>query len=174
VIHVLTGVLSEQGLEGIVRPIRSDLAPLTHAARDVVAAAGPSVAERLDQLGTLPLGSAVITPAGALPASFIIHIVTASEDEPETPLSVQRALRNGLRRAADWGLKSLAIPPLGAGAGHLDAEDAARAQLEILADHLDEGLPPLDLTIVVAGEYEAEVFARLAVELTRDRFPLRG
>ncbi len=171
-IRVLTGVLSELDLEGIVRPIRSDLAPLTQAARDVVAAAGPAVAERLEQLGTLPPGSAVITPAGKLPASFIIHIVTAAEDEPETPLSVQRALRNGLRRAADWGLTSLAMPPLGAGVGHLDAEDAARAQLEILVDHLDEGAPPLDLAIVVAGEYEAEVFGRLAAELTRDRFPL--
>jgi serine/threonine-protein kinase len=174
VIHVLTGILTEQAQEGILRPIRSDLAPLTHGARDVLAAAGPAVAERLEQLGPLPLGSAVITPAGDLPASFIIHIVTASEEEPETPLSVQRALRNGLRRAADWGLASLAIPLLGAGAGHLDAEASARAQLEILADHLDEGLPPLDLTIVVGGEYEAELYARLAAELTRDRFPLRS
>jgi len=174
VIHVLTGVLSEQAREGIVRPIRSDLAPLTHAARDLAAAAGPSVGERLGQLGSLPLGSAVITAAGDLPASFIIHIVTASEDEPETPHSVQRALRNGLRRAADWGLASLALPPLGVGAGQLDAEEAARAQLEILVDHLDEGAPPLDLTIVVSGEYEAELFGRLSEELTRERFPLRG
>lgn len=173
-IHVLTGILSEQALEGVLRPIRSDLAPLTHGARDVVAAAGPAVADRLEQLGALPVGSAVITPAGDLPASFIIHIVTASEEEPETPLSVQRALRNGLRRAADWGLGSLAIPVLGAGAGHLDAEEAARAQLEILAAHLDGGIPPLDLTVVVGGEYEAEVFGRLAAELTRDRFPLGG
>jgi O-acetyl-ADP-ribose deacetylase (regulator of RNase III) len=169
VIHVLTGVLSEQAREGIVRPIRSDLAPLTHAARDLVAAAGPSVEERLQQLGSLPLGSAAITPAGDLSASFIIHIVTASEDEPETPHSVQRALRNGLRRAADWGLASLALPPLGVGAGQLDADEAARVQLEILVDHIDEGAPPLDLTIVVSGEYEAELFARLAEELTRAR-----
>ncbi len=173
-IQVRTGVLSEQGREGILRPIRSDLAPLTQAARDVVTAAGPSVTKRLEQLGSLPPGSAVITPAGDLPASFIIHIVTASEEEPETPLSVQRALRNGLRRAADWALTSLAMPPLGAGAGHLDAEAAARAQLQILVDHLDEGLPPLDLTIVVSGGYEAEVFDRLAAELTRDRFPQLG
>lgn len=173
-IHVLTGVLSEQASEGIVRPIRSDLAPLTHAARDLVAAAGRSVEERLEQLGSLPLGSAVITPAGDLPASFLIHVVTASEDEPETPHSVQRALRNGLRRAADWGLSSLAVPPLGVGAGQLDAEEAARAQIEILVNHLDEGAPPLDLTVVVSGDYEAGLFGRLAEELTRDRFPLHG
>ena len=94
-IHVVIGALPEQDREGIVRPIRSDLAPLTSWARDVAAAAGPAVQERLDQLGPLPVGGAFITPGGDLPASFIIHIVTASEEEPETPLSVQRAQRIG-------------------------------------------------------------------------------
>lgn len=166
-IHVVVGELATQEREGIVRPIRSNLTPLTAGARDVITAAGPSVAERLDQLGSLPLGSAIITPGGDLPASFVIHVVTASEDEPETPLSVQRALRNGLRRATDWGLSSLAMPPLGAGVGRMDPEEAARAQVEILANHLAEGLPPLDLTIAVGGEYEAEVFGRLVEELAR-------
>jgi len=171
VIDVVIGALPVQDREGIVRPIRSDLAPLTSWARDVAAAAGPAVHDRLDQLGPLPVGGAFITPGGDLPASFIIHIVTASEEEPETPLSVQRALRNGLRRAADWGLSSLAMPMLGAGVGHMDAEEAARAQVEILVNHLDEGQPPLELTVVVAGEYEAGIFERLAGEMTRDRFP---
>lgn len=170
-IHVVIGALPEQAREGIVRPIRSDLAPLTSSARDVASAAGPAVQKRLDQLGPLPVGGAFITPGGDLPASFIIHIVTSSEEEPETPLSVQRALRNGLRRAADWGLTSLAMPMLGAGVGQMDAEDAARAQVEILVNHMDEGQPPLELTVVVAGEYEAGIFERLADEMTRDRFP---
>jgi O-acetyl-ADP-ribose deacetylase (regulator of RNase III) len=171
VIHVVIGALPAQELEGIVRPIRSDLAPLTAGARDVGTAAGPAVEQRLEQLGSLPIGGAFITPGGDLPASFIIHIVTASEEEPETALSVQRALRNGLRRAADWGLTSLAIPLLGAGVGHMEAEEAARAQMEILANHLDEGVPPLELTVVVAGEYEAGIFEHLVEEMTRDRFP---
>ncbi len=84
---------------------------------------------------------------------------------------MQRALRNGLRRAADWGLSSLAMPLLGAGVGHMDAEEAARAQVEILVTHLDEGHPPLELTVVVAGDYEAGIFERLVEETTRDRFP---
>ena len=125
-------------------------------------------------MGALPIGGAFITPAGELTASFLIHVVTASEEEPESALSVQRALRNGLRRAVEWELKSLALPPLGAGVGHMDIEDSARAMVEILVDHLDEGHPPLDLTIVVAGEYEAVVFTHLVEELTRDRFPMRN
>lgn len=173
-IRVVIGELTAQGQEGLVRPIRSDLAPLTAGARDVLIGAGPGVEQRLQQMGTLPIGGAFITPAGDLAASFLIHVVTASEEEPESALSVQRALRNGLRRAVEWELKSLALPPLGAGVGHMDIEDSARAMVEILVNHLDEGHPPLELTIVVAGEYEADVFGHLVEELTRGRFPMRN
>jgi len=157
-----------------VRAIRSDNAPLTAEARDVLLGAGPAVVERLDQMGDLPVGGAFVTPGGALEASFIIHVVTASEEEPETALTVQLALRNGLRRAAEWGMESLAVPPLGLGVGHLDVEDGARAMVEILLNHLDEGQPPLALTIVATNEYEAEVFHRLVSSLAADRFPTRN
>jgi len=173
VITVVVGELAAQRHEGLIRPIRSDLAPLTASARDVLAAAGPKVEERLRQMGSLPIGGAFITPGGDLPC-FLIHIVTASEEEPESTQSVKKALRNGLRRAVEWELASLALPPLGMGVGHLDMEDPARAMVEILVNHLDEGHAPLELVIVVPGEYEAEVFQRLVAELTKDRFPMQN
>lgn len=173
-ITVVIGELAAQEQEGLLLPIRSDLAPLTAGARDVLRNAGPKVEERLRQLGLLPIGGAFMTPAGDLQASFLIHLVTASDEEAESTHSVQRALRNGLRRAVEWEIRSLALPPLGSGVGHLDIEDSARSMVEILVNHLDEGHPPLDLVIVVAGEYEAGVFRHLVDELTRDRFPMRN
>ncbi len=173
-ITVVIGDLTAQGQEGLVCPIRSDLAPLTAGARDVLVGAGAEVEHRLRQMGSLPIGGAFITPSGDLAASFLIHVVTASEEEPESALAVQRALKNGLRRAVEWELESLALPPLGVGVGHMDIEDPARAMVEILVDHLDAGHPPLELTIVVTGEYEAGVFTRLVEELTRHRFPMQN
>ena len=161
---MVVGPLAAQSKEGVVRPIRSDGAPLSGDARDVLIQAGPTVVQRMDQMGDLPTGGAFVTPGGALPASFIIHVVTASDEEPETAITVQRALRNGLRRATEWGMESVAVPPLGLGVGRMDPEDAARAMVEILQNHLDEGQPPLDLTIVAGTEYEAEVFRRLVAD----------
>jgi O-acetyl-ADP-ribose deacetylase (regulator of RNase III) len=174
VIQVVIGVLVECKQEGILCPIRADLAPMTVGARDVLDRAGSDVSARLGGLGQLPVGGAFLTPGGESGAAFLIHVVTASEEEPETPLSVQRALRNGLRRAAEWSLKSLALPPLGMGVGHLEPEDDARTVLELLFNHLDEGQPPLDLTVVVANEYEREMFERLVDAMSRDRFPMRN
>lgn len=168
-IRVVVGELRDQQVDGLMRPVRSDLAPVTGASRDVVLDAGEALQDRLARMGVLPVGGAVLTPAGTLPAGFLIHAVVMSEEEPQTSFSVQRAVRNGLRRAADWGLESLALPPFGLAVGTADPEVSARALVEILFNHLDEGAPPLDLTIVVASEFESELFGRLVEEMARAR-----
>lgn len=168
-IRVVQGELREQRVDGLMRPVRSDMAPVSNASRDVVIEAGEELHERLSRIGVLPVGGAVLTPAGRLPASFLIHAVVMSEDEPQTAMSVQRALRNGLRRASDWELESLALPPFGMTAGTADPETSARVLVEILFNHLDEGKAPLDLTIVVSSAFESQLFGRMVEELTRVR-----
>lgn len=139
-----------------------------------MAAAGPELEERLERLGMLPVGGAVLTPSGRLPADYLIHVVVMSEEEPQTSLSIQRALRNGLRRASDWGLESLAVPALGLGAGSIEPEGPASSLVEILLNHLDEGVPPLELTIVVDSEFESLLFDRLVEDATRLRGSLHN
>lgn len=168
-IQVVVGELAEQEVSAIVRPIRSDLAPVNVLSRDIGTAAGPKLEERLERIGAIPLGGAVITPAGELAADFIIHVVIMSDEEPQSALSVQKGLRNALRRAADWALDSIALPPLGIGVGTMEADTSALALAEILFNHLDEGQPPLALSIVVGSEYEAELFGQLIDELSRQR-----
>ena len=173
-IRVVVGELATQSVDGLVRPVRSDLAPVSAASRDIAAAAGAELEERLARLGALPIGGAVLTPAGDLAAGYLIHVVVMSEEEPQTSLSVQRALRNGLRRAADWGLGSIALPPLGLSVGMIEPEESARALVEILFDHLEEGVAPLDLTIVVGSDYEARLFDGLVQETVRARSATRN
>jgi len=168
-IRVHLGDMAALSVDGLIRPVRSDLAPVDASARDLVVAAGSELEERLERVGMLPVGGAVLTPSGRLAADYLIHIVVMSEDEPQSTFSIQRALRNGLRRASDWGLESLAVPALGLGPGNVDPETAARALVEILFNHLDEGAQPLELTIAVESEYEASLFDRLVADGARLR-----
>jgi len=174
VIRIVRGDLATLPVQGVVRAVRSDLAPVDVGARRLVLAAGAELEERLARLGTLPIGGAVLTPAGALAASYLIHIVVMSEEEPQTSHSIQRALRNGLRRAADWGLESLAVPALGLGAGSIEPEEPARILVDILFNHLDEGIPPLELTIAVGSEFEEALFSKLVDDATRARGAIRN
>ena len=168
-IRVHHGSFRDVDAEGILRPIRTDLTPVSHLSRDLGTGAGESVEEKLSRSGSIPLGGAVMTPAGDLPFDFLIHVVVMSEDEPQTTATVQKAVRNGLRRATDWALDSLALPPLGIGVGTTEPEDSARALAEILYNHVDEGVPPLDFVIVVSTAFEAEMFERIIDELAAQR-----
>ena len=173
-ITVAIGELVDQKQEALMRPVRSDLAPLAPAARDVGLRAGEKMVARLEQLGAVPVGGAVITPAGDLDAAFVIHAVTADPEEPQSSMTVQRAVRNGLRRAADWEISSLALPPLGLGVGSMGAEEAAGVLVELLVNHLDEGLAPKEIVIVVANDYEKAVFENVVAEQVGERFPVKN
>lgn len=160
-IRVVLGTLADQGTDAVLRPIRADLEPVTAAARDVGLRAGEAVDERLRAGGQVPVGGAVLTPGGGLPATFVIHAVVMSAEEPQSRASVERALRNGLARAADWDLASLAVPALGLGAGNLDPEEAAAGLVTTLREHDRSGRMPTEVVLVAVSEFERELLERL-------------
>jgi O-acetyl-ADP-ribose deacetylase (regulator of RNase III) len=160
-ISVRLGSLHESDTVALLRPVRSDLEGITGASRRVEAAAGEKVRARLEGMGDLPVSSAVLTPGGDLRVGFIIHVVLLGPDEAPSAMGIQRALVNGLRRAREWEIASLSLPPLGLGVGTLEPEDSAYMMVELLQDHLREGEPPGELVIVVESPYEEELFRRL-------------
>ncbi len=162
-IDVLLSDLVTVESEGVLRSVFSDLSPDTALSRAVEREAGSRVSERLTAMGDLPVGGAVITPGGELPAGFLIHVAIQSQEEPVTEAGTRAALQNGLRRAEEWGLETLALPPLGTGAGNLDAETSASLMVPIILDHLRAFDHPGRVTIVVGSEYEEDVFLQ-AVE----------
>lgn len=159
-IRIRRGRLGEAATEAVLRPVRSDLAAVTPASRQVGLEAGAEVARRLDGLGEVPVGGAVVTPGGELRAAFLIHVVVQAPEQPMTETTVQRALVNGLRRAREWGIASLALPPLGTGAGSLEPERWAGLVVDVLKDHAAEGGDPDDIEIVVETAYEEDIFRR--------------
>lgn len=166
-IRVVQGSLSEMAVDAVFRAVRSDLAPVSAVGRDLGTRAGEQVEERLMRLGNLPVGGAVMTPSGSLPCAFLIHVVVMSEDEPQTASSVRKSLQNGLRRASDMGLSTLALPPIGIGVGLTEPEVEAGALVDVLVDHLNEAPDDLDITIVVSAAYEFDLFKGLIAERAR-------
>ena len=152
--------------EGILRSVSSELEPDTAISRDLGLKAGSAVTDRLAAMGRLSVGAAVITPGEGLAAAFLIHVVLRSPEEPVSLEGVRLALLNGLRRAQEWGLESLALPPLGTGAGNLEPEDSAGVMIPLIQDHLQQFEHPREVIIVVPSEYEEGVFLQ-AVDLAR-------
>ena len=158
--------------EVILRSVSSDLEADTAFSRELEIRAGPSVSERLKAMGELPVGAAMITPGGDLPVGFMIHVVIQSTEERVTRKGLRLALQNGLRRAEEWDLETLALPPLGTGAGNMDAEEAAAVMVPLIWDHLQNSENPREVLIVVGTGYERDVFAQ-AVESIRGHVSAR-
>jgi O-acetyl-ADP-ribose deacetylase (regulator of RNase III) len=159
-ITVRRGELAVAAADAVLRPVSAEWDAPTPAARRLEQAAGPDVEAQCRRLGELPVGSAAITGAGDLDAQFLVHAVVRSATEPSSAPVVRQALRNGLRRAVEWGIDSIAMPPLGTGAGNLDAEDAARVMVAVMTEHMREQPYPSRVEIVVETEYELTVFER--------------
>lgn len=159
-IRVVRTSLEETETAAILRPVSAEWEAVTPAMRRLELAAGPTVAEQCERQGELPVGSAVITAAGALRAQFMVHAVVRSADEAVSANGVRRALQNSLRRLSEWAIDSVAMPPLGIGAGNLDAEEAAETMLPALVEHMQTSAHPRQVEICVETDYEREAFAR--------------
>jgi O-acetyl-ADP-ribose deacetylase (regulator of RNase III) len=159
-IEVRLGELENIPAPGIVRPVTAEWTAANPAMLRVDAAAGEDVARQCAAMGELPVGSALVTGAGGLPAELLIHVVVRSATEPVSEAGIAKALRNALRRADEWGIEALTLPPLGIGAGSLDAEAAAAVMVPILKEWLQTDRQPRRIVVVVENEYERDAFAR--------------
>lgn len=159
-IEVRLGELHEEEAEALVRPVATDFTAVTPAMRRFEQAAGDAVAEQCRMLGEIPPGSAVITAPGELGAEVIVHVAVRSSTENATRPVVRLGLINALRRLTEWEASTVAMAPLGTGAGNLDAETSADLMLEVLAEHVAETGRPERVTLVVEDAYQEAAFTR--------------
>jgi len=162
VIRVVVGDPVGASSEAVARSVGTDLEPCTPVDERIGERAGEAVLAQLRAFGEVPVGGALLTPAGGLGAAFLIHLVVRSAEEPISEERVARALLNGLRQAADWGIRSIALPPLGTGAGNLDPEVVAETMCTVFERHALETDLPREVVFMVANAYEEEVFTRAA------------
>ena len=157
-IGVSVAELEAAAAQVLLRPVCADWSAVTPAMRRLELAAGSALREQCLRLGDLPVGSAVITGAGQLAAEYMVHAVVRAGDEPPAPAMVRNALVNGLRRLVELEIESVAMAPLGTGAGNLEVERAADIMVSVLLEHYRSERFPAHVRIVVDADYERDVF----------------
>ena len=156
VIRIIVGDLALVEADAVVRPTTTTLAAFskdTNSLERVAADVLPSQKSG-EQLG---LGAAIVTAAGNLPADYVIHAAIAGAGAA-TESSVERAVLSTLQRASDWQFSTIALPPLGAGPGHLVMEATAEIILRVVFVYLKEQPYPTDVVIVVGNQGDKTIF----------------
>jgi O-acetyl-ADP-ribose deacetylase (regulator of RNase III) len=143
----------------LVRPVNGALEGITPWSREVEVAGGDGLRDRLAAMESLPPGGVMVTPGGRLPFALVLHAVVLSPDEGVTRGVVVRAVENALRRAGEWGVETLVLPPLGVGPGQLSAEEGAEALADVLAETWagDDARLPATILVPAASEGEAAI-----------------
>ena len=98
-------------------------------------AGGEEIEREAVALGPIPLGSAVATDAGRLPARWVLHGAVMGQDLRTDAALVRRTTASCLRLADELGARSLALPAFGTGVGGFPLDDCARIMVEEARAH---------------------------------------
>ena len=128
--------------------MNEDLGATTPLLRRLELAAGTQLYNQIRLQEPLPVGAAIVTSAGELPAELLVHAVVMSRTEPVSADSVRRALTSALQRVESWRIKNVAIAPFGLGAGNLEIDESARIMLSVISAHLGGAQFPEEVTLI--------------------------
>lgn len=152
--------------DAIAWPVTAELRATTPLLRRLEAAGGDALDAQRRLQQPLPVGSAVVTGAGALGVELLIHAVVASDTEPVSAGGVRRAMVSALQRAVDWRMEHVAFTPFGVGAGALELEESADIMLEAITHHRSHARFPARITLVVETSLEQEVFSSMLARVS--------
>ncbi|MGA3054760.1 MAG: O-acetyl-ADP-ribose deacetylase [Candidatus Korobacteraceae bacterium] len=128
-------------------------------------AGGPAILEACRQIvariGRLPAGQAVATPAGRLPARYVIHTVGpfwsgGGQGEAETLASCHR---ESIRIADELQLSSIAFPAISTGAYRYPVDQASQVAITSAAEALEKAAHVREVRFVL---FDSETFTQYA------------
>src|SRR5262245_18780233 len=135
-VHVAQADITNLPVDAIVNPSNSKGIMGGGVAGAIRRHGGDQIQSEAMSRAPIAVGAALITPAGALPAKFVIHVPTMEEPGMTVGTeNVRRAARAALIAAHAHRYQVLAIPGLGTGVGGVAVEEAARAIVEEIRAH---------------------------------------
>jgi len=114
-LRLVRGDISERDVDAIVNAANSHLQHGGGVAGAIVRKGGQIIQDESDAIGFTPVGTAVITSAGRLPAKFVIHTVGPRMGEGDEDNKLKSAVNTTLQLASGKGLKSVSIPAISSG-----------------------------------------------------------
>jgi O-acetyl-ADP-ribose deacetylase (regulator of RNase III) len=156
-LRMIRGDITTADAEAIVNGINNDLVLGGGVSGAIRRVAGPAVQEECFKIGTVPLGTAVVTTGGQLKAQWIIHAAVSPLGLWADAKSVRNATRSALKKADEKKVKRLAFPAIGTGAGALPVERCADILIEEVMKHCADDQTSLEEVMFVL--YDEKPFA---------------
>ncbi|MDA8066004.1 MAG: macro domain-containing protein [Thermaerobacter sp.] len=125
-VRVVQGDIAEQAVDAVVNAANNALWMGAGVAGALRRRGGAGIEAEAMRQGPIPVGEAVVTGGGALPARHVIHAAVMGQDLTTDADKIRRATVHSLTRAEELGAQSVAFPALGTGVGGFPLEEATR------------------------------------------------
>lgn len=161
-IELVKGDITGLRVDAIVNAANTDLILGSGVAGAIRRAAGDCVQAECNEIGSIPLGDAVITSAGGLKAKYVIHAAGMHLGRRVTEQALHDATLNSLKRAQDNGVRTIAFPAIGTGVGGLNMARCAEVMLGVLREFfLNNPTPQIEKVYFVLFDDESlEIFKK--------------
>jgi O-acetyl-ADP-ribose deacetylase len=118
--------------------------------------AGAEVQKELDERGPAGPGEVVVSGAGKLPATFILHAVGPRFQEPDIEEKLQDTLQRALEVADEKKIERLAVPLMGRGFYGVPLPISTRITVEGIKKYLDGNTNIQEVIICVIDHAEVK------------------
>ncbi len=135
-LRVVREDITEFETDAFVFYAQHDLALGTGFGNAISMRGGPKIQKELDEIGPQETCAAVITDAGSLKASKIIHAVGPRFREPDMEPKLRQTIKNMLVLADEHKIEKLAIPPMGRGFYGVPLPESARITVNAVKEYL--------------------------------------
>jgi len=135
-IELWNGDICDLEVDAIVNAANLSLWMSTGVGGEIKRAGGDSIEFAAVRQAPVPLGEAVVTPAGRLAARAVIHAVSLDRDRRTSAEVIDRAVHSAMARANEIRARSIAFPAMGTGVGGFPLDEAARVTVQAVRDAL--------------------------------------
>jgi O-acetyl-ADP-ribose deacetylase (regulator of RNase III) len=174
-LRLLHGDITKQAVDAIVNAANSSLLGGGGVDGAIHRYGGPAILiecreiRRTQYPDGLPIGQAVITTAGNLPAKHVIHTVGpiwrgGMQGEPAL---LAGAYHNSLALAVDQGVRTIAFPSISTGAYGYPLAEAATIALQTILQFLTTHPNALDeVRMVLFSDYDLTIYTQVLARLS--------
>jgi O-acetyl-ADP-ribose deacetylase len=164
-IEIRQGDITELDVDAIVNAANNDLQLGGGLAGAIRRRGGPRIQAECDQIGTTPVGGAAITSGGELKARYVIHAASMQLGGSTTALALRSSTAHALRIAAQNGLKTIALPAIGAGIGGFSMRECAEIMLHEVEKHFEQPTSIEKVYFVLFDQAALATFQKVFAEI---------
>ncbi|XP_067843255.1 protein mono-ADP-ribosyltransferase PARP14 [Heptranchias perlo] len=152
IIEVKHGDITQESVKAIVNSTNTSLDLNSGVSGAIFAAAGSTVRDECQTLGSQPNGGVVVTGSGNLTCDYIIHMVGQTN-----PVMITASVEKVLQECEKNQITTVSFPALGTGIGGVKPQDTMESMLTGFENHLSQNKPSA-IRLIYIVVFEPKVY----------------